>query len=112
MNMQKEDWYPDQTFFAETFPGTTFLSEMGAIYLEDNRSLPSKMEDYPNMRGKWDIAKLPKCADPIEDSESLDKDGRTTMSNGLCHSTATRGKKLDAALDVIKYFDTEEAQRT
>lgn len=39
------------------------------------------MENYPEMRGKWDIAKLPKCPDP------LSGDGRATMSNGLCYST-------------------------
>lgn len=38
-------------------------------------------------------------------------DGRATMSNGLCYSTGARGKQLEAALDVIKYFGTEEAQR-
>ena len=32
------------------------------------------------------------------------------MSNGLCYSTGAHGKKLEAALDVIKYFGTEEAQ--
>ena len=33
------------------------------------------------------------------------------MSNGLCYATRAHGKKLEAALDVIKYFGTEEAQR-
>ena len=32
VNMQKENWCPDQTFFAETSPGTAFFSEMGAMY--------------------------------------------------------------------------------
>ena len=109
--MQKEDWCPDQTFFAETTPGTAFFSEMGAMYIEGNWELPNKMASFPKMRGKWDLAKLPKCADPIEDEESLDKDGRATMSNGLCYATAAHGRNRDAALDVIKYFGTEEAQR-
>ena len=111
VNMQKEDWCPDQTFFAETTPGTAFFSEMGAMYIEGNWELPNKMASFPKMRGKWDLAKLPKCADPIEDEESLDKDGRATMSNGLCYATAAHGRNRDAALDVIKYFGTEEAQR-
>ena len=111
VNMQKEDWCPDQTYFAETAPGTAFFSEEGAMYLEGNWNLPQLMENYPEMRGKWDLAKLPKCADPVEDSESLDQDGRATMSNGLCYSTAAHGKKRDIALDVIKFFGTEEAQR-
>lgn len=92
VNMQKEDWCPDQTFFAETSPGTAFFSEMGAMYIEGSWNLPTQMADYPDMRGKWDLAKLPKCADPIEDNESLDKDGRATMSNGLCYSTSAHGK--------------------
>ena len=33
------------------------------------------------------------------------------MSNGLCYSTSARGKNREAALDVIKFFGTEEAQR-
>ena len=111
VNMQKEDWCPDQTYFAETAPGTAFFSEEGAMYLEGNWNLPQLMENYPEMRGKWDLAKLPKCADPVEDGESLDQDGRATMSNGLCYSTAAHGKKRDIALDVIKFFGTEEAQR-
>lgn len=111
VNLQKEDWCPDQNYFAETSPGTAFFSEAGAMYLEGNWSLPQLMENYPEMRGKWDVAKLPRCTSPIEDEESLDIDGRATMSNGLCYSTAARGKKRDIALDVIKYFGTEEAQR-
>ncbi len=109
INMQKEDWCPDQTFFAETSPSTAFFSEMGSMYLEGNWNLPQLMENYPEMRGKWDLAKLPKCPDPIEDEESLDKDGRATISNGLCYSTGAHGKNRDIALDVIKFFGTEEA---
>lgn len=79
--------------------------------MEGTWSLPQLMGNYPNMQGKWDIAKLPRCANPIEDGESLDKDGRATMSNGLCYATGAHGKKLEEALDVIKYFGTEEAPR-
>ena len=74
VNMQKEDWCPDQTFFAETTPSTAFFSEMGAMYMEGTWNLPQLMANYPNMQGKWDLAKLPKCSDPIEDGESLDKE--------------------------------------
>ena len=79
--------------------------------MEGTWSLPQLMGNYPNMQGKWDIAKLPRCANPIEDGESLDKDGRATMSNGLCYATGAHGKKLEEALDVIKYFGTEEIGR-
>lgn len=81
MGMQKYDWCPTQTYFTETTPATAFFSQVGAMYLEGNWNLPQLMENYPEMRGKWDIAKLPKCPDP------LSGDGRATMSNGLCYST-------------------------
>ncbi len=81
VGMQKYDWCPTQTYFTETTPATAFFSQVGAMYLEGNWNLPQLMENYPEMRGKWDIAKLPKCPDP------LSGDGRATMSNGLCYST-------------------------
>ena len=111
VGMQQENWCPTQTLFAETTPSTAFFSGMGAMYLEGNWNLPQLMENYPGMRGKWDLAKLPKCADPIEDSESLDQDGRATMSNGLCYSTAARGKNLEIVKDVLRFFGSEEGQR-
>ena len=105
VNLQKNDWCPDQNYFAETSPSTSFFSEMGAMYFEGNWNLPQLMENFPDMRGKWDIAKLPKCPNPASG------DGRATISNGLCYSTAAHGKNLEAVLDVLKYFGTEEAQR-
>ncbi len=104
VNLQKNAWCPDQNYFAETSPGTAFYSEMGAMYFEGNWNLPAQMENYPDMRGKWDIAVLPKCPDPVSG------DGRATISNGLCYSTAAHGKNREIALDVIKFFGTEEAQ--
>ena len=32
VNLQKNDWCPDQTYFAENGPGTSFLSGNGAMY--------------------------------------------------------------------------------
>ena len=104
IGMQKTDWCPDQTYFAETTPQTAFFSEMGAMFLEGNWNLWNDMTSFPDMRGKWDIARLPMCPDPVQG------DGRATISNGLCYSTAARGKTRDVALDVIKFFGTEEAQ--
>lgn len=89
---------PAQTYFTETTPATAFFSEVGAMYMEGNWNLPQLMENYPEMRGKWDIAKLPKCPDPMSG------DGRATMSNGLCYSTGAHGKQLEAALDMIKFY--------
>ena len=63
------------------------------------------MNNYPDMEGKWDIAVLPMCPDPASG------DGRATISNGLCYSTAARGKNLEIVKDVLKFFGSEEAQR-
>ena len=104
VGMQDYDWCPKQTYFAETAPGTAFFSEVGSMYVEGNWELMNKCINFPNMDGKWDIAPMPKCPDPVSG------DGRATISNGLCYSTAAHGKTKDIALDVIKFFGTEEAQ--
>ena len=105
IGIQNEEWCPTQTYFAETQPGIAFFSELGSMYLEGNWELMNKATSYPNMDGKWDIAKLPICPNPASG------DGRATISNGLCSSTAARGKNLEVVKDVLKYFGTEEAQR-
>ncbi len=104
VGMQANDWCPKQAYFAETAPGTAFFSEVGSMYIEGNWELMNKCINFPNMDGKWDIAPMPKCPDPVSG------DGRATISNGLCYSTAAHGKTRDIALDVIKFFGTEEAQ--
>ncbi len=105
IGIQNEEWCPTQTYFAETQPGIAFFSELGSMYLEGNWELMNKATSYPNMDGKGDIAKLPICPNPASG------DGRATISNGLCYSTAARGKNLEVVKDVLKYFGTEEAQR-
>ena len=75
------------------------------MFLEGNWNLRQEMLDYPNMVGKWDVAVLPKCPDPVSG------DGRATISNGLCYSTAARGKNLELVKDVLKFFGSEEGQR-
>ncbi len=105
IGIQNEEWCPTQTYFAETQPGIAFFSELGSMYLEGNWELMNKATSYPNMDGKWDIAKLPICPNPASG------DGRATISNGLCYSTAARGKNLEVVKDVLKYFGTEEAQK-
>ena len=104
VGMQDNDWCPKQAYFAETAPGTAFFSGVGSMYVEGNWELMNKCVNFPNMDGKWDIAPMPKCPDPVSG------DGRATISNGLCYSTAAHGKTRDIALDVIKFFGTEEAQ--
>ena len=105
IGIQNEEWCPTQTYFAETQPGIAFFSELGSMYLEGNWELMNKATSYHNMDGKWDIAKLPICPNPASG------DGRATISNGLCYSTAARGKNLEVVKDVLKYFGAEEAQR-
>ncbi len=104
VGLQDYEWCPDQSYFAETAPGTAFFSGIGSMYIEGNWELMNKCVSFPDMNGKWDIAPMPKCPDPVSG------DGRATISNGLCYSTAARGKTRDIALDVIKFFGTEEAQ--
>ena len=110
IGLQKEAWCPDQNYFTQNGAGATFWAERGAMFMEGSWSLLGAMENNPLMDNKWDIAKLPKAPNPVHTDESLDSDGRACMSNGLCYSTGAHGKKLDVALDVIKFFGTEEAQ--
>ena len=105
VDIQKNEWCPDQTFFAETSPGTAFFSEMGCMFFEGSWNLLPELINYPNMVGKWDIAPLPKCPNPASG------DGRGTISNGLCYATAANGKNLDVVKDVLRFFGSEEGQR-
>ncbi|MBD5162121.1 MAG: sugar ABC transporter substrate-binding protein [Oscillibacter sp.] len=105
VNIQKNEWCPDQTYFAETSPGTAFFSEICSMFFEGSWNLLNEMKSYPGMVGKWDVAMLPKCPNPASG------DGRGTISNGLCYSTAARGKNLEAVKDVLRFFGSEEGQR-
>lgn len=104
-SLQKQPWCPDQNYFAETAPGNAFFSEQGAMYLEGNWNIMSLRENNGEMEGKWDIAVLPKCPDPVSG------DGRATISNGLSYATGAHGKKLSYALDFLKFCGSEEGQR-
>ena len=105
VDLQKNDWCPTQTYFAETSPGTAFFSEVGSMFFEGSWNLLSELQNYPDMVGKWDIAPLPACPDPVEG------DGRATISNGLCYATAAAGKNLEVVKDVLRFFGSEEGQR-
>ncbi len=104
VGLQDYEWCPDQSYFAETAPGTAFFSGIGSMYIEGNWELMNKCVSFPDMNGKWDIAPMPKCPDPVSG------DGRATISNGLCYSTAAHGKTRDIVMDVLKFFGSEEAQ--
>lgn len=105
IDLQKNDWCPDQNYFAETSPGTAFFSEQGAMFFEGNWNILSEMQNYPNMQGKWDVAVLPKCPNPARG------DGRATISNGLCYATSLTGENLEIVKDVLRFFGSEEGQR-
>lgn len=105
IGLQDYDWCPNQNYFAETNPGTAFFSEQGAMYLEGNWNLMSSLENNKDMIGKWDVAVLPKCPDPLKG------DGRATISNDLCYSTGAHGKKLEEAKKFLKFLGSEEGQR-
>lgn len=105
LNLQKEPWCPQQGYFAETSPGTAFISEQGSMYLEGNWNLMSIMSNNKDMVGKWDVAVLPKCPDPVYG------DGRATISNGLCYAAGASGKKLEYAKDFLKFAGSGEGQR-
>ena len=105
IGLQDYDWCPDQRYFAETNPGTAFFSEQGAMYLEGSWNLMASLENNKEMTGKWDVAVLPKCPDPLEG------DGRATISNDLSYATGAHGKKLKEAKQFLKYLGSEEGQR-
>ena len=105
IGLQDNAWCPTQTYFAETAPGTAFFSEKGAMFLEGNWNILSELQNYPEMVGKWDVAVLPACPDPVSG------DGRATISNGLSYATSATNKHLDIVKDVLKFFGSEEGQR-
>lgn len=75
------------------------------MYYEGNWNLMNIRENNQNMEGKWDVAVLPKCPDPVNG------DGRATISNGLCYATSATGKNKELALDFMKFAGSEEGQR-
>lgn len=105
IGLQDEPWCPSQKYFAETSPGTAFFSQQGAMFLEGNWNLLSSIENNKDMIGKWDVAVLPKCPDPLEG------DGRATISNGLSYATGARGKKLEEAKKFLKFAGSYEGQK-
>lgn len=105
VDLQKNDWCPNQAYFAETSPGVAFYSGLGSMFLEGCWNLLANLDNYPDMVGKWDVAVLPKAPDPHSG------DGRATISNGLCYSTAAKGKNLETVKDVLRFFGSEEGQR-
>ena len=75
------------------------------MFFEGSWNLLNELKNFPEMVGKWDIAPLPKCPNPASG------DGYGTISNGLCYSTAAKGKNLEIVKDVLRFFGSEEGQR-
>ena len=75
------------------------------MFLEGSWNLFAEMTNYPDMQGKWDVAVLPKCPDPV------DGDGRATISNGLCYSTAAYNQDNETIMNFLQWLGTEEAQK-
>ncbi len=96
---------PGSELFRGDHSGNALCSGQGAMYLEGNWNLMSMRENNEEMEGKWDVAVLPKCPDPVNG------DGRATISNGLSYATGAKGKKLEYALDFLKFCGSEEGQR-
>ena len=105
IGLQDNEWCPDQVYFAETAPGNAFFSGQGAMFLEGNWNLMSEMKNYPDMQGKWDVAVLPACPDPVSG------DGRATISNGLCYATSANNQNNEEVLDFLRFLGSEEGQR-
>ena len=109
IGLQQNDWCPDQNYFAETSPGTAFFSEKGAMFLEGNWNILAELQNYPDMVGKWDVAVLPACPDPVSGEGRSEE--RATISNGLSYATGANNPHLDIVKDVLKFFGSEEGQR-
>ena len=75
------------------------------MFLEGTWNLMAEMKNYPEMQGKWDVAVLPKCPDPVSG------DGRATISNGLCYATSADNQDDEIIMGFLKWLGTEEAQQ-
>ena len=105
VNIQQNEWCPNQNYFTETSPGTAFFSGKGSMFFEGSWNLLNEMQSYEDMVGKWDVAMLPACPNPASG------DGRASISNGLCYATAAKGKNVEIVKDVLRFFGSEEGQR-
>lgn len=57
------------------------------------------------MNGKWDVAVLPKCPNPVEG------DGAAVISNSVTYATGADGENHDIAMDFLKFLGSEEGQK-
>lgn len=105
IGLQDYDWCPTQAQFANTEAEKLCFSGKGAMYFTGNWNLGNLCETYPEMNGKWDVAVLPKCPDPVSG------DGRAVISNSVSYATAAKGKNKELAMDFLKFLGSEEGQK-
>ncbi len=105
VGLQQNDWCPTQNQFANTDATTLFFSEQGAMFYAGSWQLADACANYPELNGKWDVAVLPKCPNPVAG------DGRASISNSVTYATAAKGKNKELAMDFLAYLGSEEGQK-
>ncbi len=105
IGLQSNDWCPTQETFANTAAPELFFSGKGAMYYAGNWDLANLCATYTDMNGKWDVAVLPKCPNPVSG------DGRASISNSVSYATAANGKNKELAMDFLAFLGSEEGQR-
>lgn len=105
IDLQKNDWCPTQETFANTAAPELFFSGKGAMYYAGNWDLVNLCVTYPDMNGKWDVAVLPQCPNPVAG------DGRASISNSVSYATAANGKNKELAMDFLAFLASEEGQK-
>ena len=102
IGLQEHQWCPTQAQFANTGAAELFFSGQGAMYYAGSWDLVNLCQTYEDMNGKWDVAVLPKCPDPING------DGRASISNSVSYATSAKGKKKEVAMDFLAYLASED----
>lgn len=105
VNLQNQAWCPTQAQFANTGASELFFSGEGAMYYAGNWDLVNLCKTYPDMNGKWDVAVLPQCPNPVNG------DGRAVISNSVSYATSADGKNKALAMDFLAFLGSEEGQR-
>lgn len=103
ISLQKDyDFSPTQEAFADADAGTLFQSGQVAMQFLGSWNITPYM-DNEDIAGKFDIAILPKCPNPVSG------EGRASIYNGLAYSTSTKGKNQAASVEFLKYLGTKDA---
>lgn len=105
INIQNNAWCPTQAQFANTGAAELFFSGEGAMYYAGNWDLVNLCKTYPDMNGKWDVAVLPKCPNPVSG------DGSAVISNSVSYATAEKGKNKELAMDFLAFLGSEKGQK-